>query len=275
VKPPGKNETKVSLTLLASIGVLMSVLSLVLFLLFEFIASNFSPSFSNAERYLRQGKLEHAMALARDVPGETARKAVLRGRIFLAFSIQGHAKDMWSRYGTDSLDWLKGPMADSAVTWFKIAKLRDPSYAEARYYLGVVYKEKGWLREAEEELLETLKLDPANIDARLALGSLYPRMDLCDDAAQHLLDAWRLSPSNSLIAKNLAFLYRFYRDNPESAIVWYNRYLNDPPPGDIDINSARLDLSELLDRYPEYSPEEKQLWRRQPRRFIPRYHGRN
>lgn len=261
--------------MIALIGVLLSAMSLALFLLFEFMASNFSPSYSNAERYLRQGKLEHAMALARDVPGETARKAVLRGRIFLAFSIQGHANDKWSRYGTDSLDWLRGPMADSAAAWFKIAKLRDPSSAEAHYYLGVVYKEKGWFREAEEEFLETLRLDSANIDARLALGSLYPRMDLCDDAAQHLLDAWRLSPSNSQVAKNLAFLYRFYRDNPESAIVWYNRYLNDPPPGDIDFNSAKRDIGELLDRYPEYSPKEKQLWRRQSRKFIPRHRSRD
>jgi Tfp pilus assembly protein PilF len=60
----------------------------------------------------------------------------------------------WSEYGLDSDDWLKGRRLRNALNDFKEAIRRDPSSAEARYFLGVVYREKGWFAEAENQFEE-------------------------------------------------------------------------------------------------------------------------
>ena len=53
-------------------------------------------------------------------------------------------------------------------------------------------------------------------------------------------------------------------------MVWFNRYLNLDPKRDLDANLARIELGNLLDRYPEFILQEPQNWREQGRRFIPK-----
>ncbi|MBN1578611.1 MAG: hypothetical protein JW913_18755 [Chitinispirillaceae bacterium] len=259
-----------SLQVIIISGILLALLSLVVFHSFRFIATRFSPTLSNADRYLRMGKLDEAFAISARVSGNTPAKELLRGKIFLAFALKRQKDDGWRHYGIDSLDWLRGPEVDSALDCFRRAVNLDKKSAVARYCLGVVFKEKGWLHESENALCEALRLDPGNIDARLALGALYPLMNRSPEAAEQLLEAYRRAPDNPRVAKNLALLYRFHSENPESAIIWFNRYLNNAAPGDIGVNQARIELTDLLGRYPELAPEEKQRWREKRRTFVPR-----
>jgi tetratricopeptide (TPR) repeat protein len=259
-----------SVPVIVSIGILVALLSLAVVLAFQFIANRFSPTATNAERYLRRGKLEEAFAMSAKVPGETTAKSLLRGRVFLAFALKQRKDDGWRQYGTDALDWLKGPEVDSALACFKKAIGFDKQSAAGWYWMGVVYKEKGWFREAEDALHESLRLDPESIDARLALASLYPRIGRPREAAGHLLEAYQLMPDNPQVAKNLALLYRFHLENPESAMIWFNRYLNNAPPADIAVNQARIEMNDLIARYPEFVPKEKQRWQQNRRTFVPR-----
>ncbi|MBN1308314.1 MAG: tetratricopeptide repeat protein [Chitinispirillaceae bacterium] len=264
------SEKGLSVPVVVVSGVLLALLSLIVFLSFQLIATRFSPTVSNADRYLRMGKLDEAFALSERVPGESVAKELLRGKIFLALALKRQKDDGWRHYGTDSSDWLRGAKVDSALACFRRAAKRDKESAEAQYFLGVVFKEKGWFHESEDALHEALRLDSGNIDARLALGALYPLMDRSPEAVEHLLDAYQRAPGKPQIAKNLALLYRFHTENPESAIIWFNRYLNSAAPGDIGVNQARMEITDLLDRYPELAPEERQQWRENRRTFVPR-----
>ena len=259
-----------SVPVIVSIGILLALLSLVVVFTIQFITNRFSPTASNAERYLQRGKLDEAFAMSAKVPGETADKALLRGRVFLAFALKQQKDDGWRHYGTDTHDWLKGPEIDSALVCFKKAIASDKKSARGWYWLGIVYKQKGWFPEAEDALHESLRLDPENIDTQLALGSLYPLLGRPRNAVPHLLDAYRQKPDNPQVAKNLALIYRFYLEKPESAMIWYNRYLNNALPADIAVNQARIEMNDLIARYPEFAPKEIQRWQQNKRTFIPR-----
>ncbi len=266
-----ENGRKVSKAVIVTIGIFFALLSIAVVFIFQSLADRFSPTVSNVERFLRKGKLEEAFALSSKVPGETAVKAILRGRVFLALALKERKDDGWRRYGLDQSDWLKGQEVDSAVANFKKAISMDKKSADAYFWLGIVYKEKGWFNEAEDALNESLRLNPKRIETRLALGALYPLMDRPREAVKHLVYAYKIAPDNPDIAKNVARIYRFYLDKPESAMIWFNRYLNNAKPGDIDVNQAKIEMNELIARYPEFVPEEKQLWRQPRRIFIPRY----
>lgn len=260
-----------SVPVIVGSGLVLALSSLALFFMVQWMRSHFSASYSNAERFLRQGKLEQAFALSEKISGESAKSELLRGKIFLARSLQLQRKDGWRQYGTDSTEWLKGPDVDSALHCFQRAIAADSRSTDARYFFGLVYKEKGWLREAEDAFYETLRLDPEHLDARLALGSLYAQFDRPKEAVLQLREAYELEPENPQVAKNLAFIYRFHLEMPESSIVWLSRYLNLARKGDIDINRAILEYQEIVDRYPEYAPEEPPEWKKRSRRkFVPR-----
>jgi tetratricopeptide (TPR) repeat protein len=269
-----KDKNKLSVPVIVLSGLLLAGLSLLVFLLLQFIINRFSPSYSNAERLLRSGKLDEAFVITEGIKTESAEKMLLRGKIFLAKSLQQQKKSGWRHYGNDTHDWLQGPEVDSALACFNKARfLKGGDHALAMYYLGVVYKEKGWFQDAEDALQESLRLDPDNINARLALSSLFSQIDNLPKAMQLLDEAYQLAPNNPQVAKNTAFLYRFHLEIPESSIVWLNRYLDLAEPGDIDINEAKIEIQELLARYPEYAPKETPAWKKKQRQFKPRHNA--
>ena len=89
-------------------------------------------------------------------------------------------------------------------------------------------------------------------------------------ALKHLYYAWDLRDGNPLIAKNIAYTYRFHLQQVDSAIAWFHRYLNIAQKGDIDIHYSKKELHELEARYPEFAVTEVQPWQQQDRKFIPR-----
>jgi tetratricopeptide (TPR) repeat protein len=265
-----KNAKALSLPVVMVSGIVLSLLSLFVFIGLQLMTQRFSPTVANAERYLRKGKIDEAFTLADKMKPGSAARELLRGKLFLARSLKLRKTDGWRSYGTDSADWLQGADADSALACFDAVLALEKQSSSGWYFKGVVAKEKGWLAEAEDAFHEALRFDPGSVVALLALGSLYTQMNRVEAAAAILHEAYKLAPDNPQVSKNTAYLYRFYIDNPESAAVWFNRYLNTAQTGDIDINRAKTEYENILARYPEYRPKEPQLWRENRRKFFPR-----
>lgn len=265
-----KSEKSVSVAVIIISGILLSILSLVLFLTLHFISEHFSPTYKNAERFLREGKIEEAFVLSAKIRGHSVKKMVLRGKLFLARSLKLRKENRWQDYGRNKDDWLTGEDIDSALSCFETAHQMEENNLTALYFTAIVYKEKGWFEKAEELLQEVVRRNEEYIDAHIALGALYTAEEKPVKAAEHLYYANDIKPNNPVIAKNIAFLYRFYLKKPDSSIVWLHRYLNIASKGDIDIQYAKHELYDLEARYPEFSVKEAQPWQKKERTFVPR-----
>ncbi|MBD3317353.1 MAG: tetratricopeptide repeat protein [Chitinivibrionales bacterium] len=247
-----------------------SFLLLAVFLIRHLI-SGWAPSRGNVDSLLRMGKYEEALAVVRSgknkQPG--AQRFVEEGRVWLALAWRRMNRERWSSYGTNEDDWLAVPEADRAEDALNQALEMDPDNTEALYHRGMLYFEKGWFSAAESDFSAVLKSDREHVRARVNLGALYARRNRLQLARKELLRAYRIDPDHPLVLKNLAFLYRFYLDQPDSAMLWANRYLNTEPRNDWDINVVKDEIERMLERYPEHRPEEPMHWR-EPKRFKPR-----
>jgi tetratricopeptide (TPR) repeat protein len=161
--------------------------------------------------------------------------------------------EKWGSYGVNPENWLSDPLAAEAEQCFLDAMAASPDDPEIRLVLGNRYREQGRFSDAELILRSSLEINDENAEAYLALGLLYAEGGANINAALNALNAaWELDNGNPKIAKNIAYFYRFYANDPESSIEWFSRYLNCNPQRDPDINLVRGELSDLIDRYPEY-----------------------
>lgn len=269
-KTDQSGQSGLSSLLILIIGFVLACILFFGFLVIRHISRTYSPSIVNAEKYLKRGKINEAFALSERISSDRPGYFLLRGKIWLAASMKKQDIQSWSEYGLDSDDWLKGEEIENALNDFKEAIRRDPSSAEARYFLGVIYREKGWFAEAENQFEEALSLDPKNLQITLGMASLLVKMDRLTEAESELREAYGIAPEDPAVLKSMAFLYRFYLQKPDSALVWLNRYLNHVKGRDLDINLAKKEFQELIERYPEYEPSEPQDWKKRKPRFIPR-----
>lgn len=235
------------------------------------LAAGWSPSRNNVDKLLKVGKYQEALAVIRGERDKqpSAERLVEEGRVWLALAWERMNRERWSSYGTNENDWFDVPEADRAEKALDQALELDSDNTDALYYRGMLYFEKGWYSAAESDFTAVLKTDRDHVRARVNLGALYSRRDRPDLARNELLRAYEIDPQNPLVLKNLAFLYRFHLDRPDSAMLWSNRYLNTEPRDDWDINVIRDEMQRMLERYPEHRPEEPMEWR-EPRRFKPR-----
>ncbi len=232
-----------------------------------------SPSLKNAERLLQKKKYAEALAVIEKAEnGKEDKPALLveKGRIWFSLALEREKRSRWRDYGTDESNWLKSVEAEKALRCFKKALKLDPENTEAHYLLGQLYMEKGWYSRAETEFLEVLRKKKKHVNALLNLGVTYTQMRRLDLAERELRNAYVMAPDDPAVAKNFAYLYRFYLDKPDSAIAWANRYLNLDPQNDLDINFIRNELEDMLQRYPEYTPSEPMEWKK-PRKFKSRF----
>ena len=69
-----------------------------------------------------------------------------------------------------------------------------PDIAEAHFYLGVAYLDKGYIDDSINEFKEAIRLKPDNVDAHLNLGIVYSEKGNIDDAIKEYKEAIRLKP---------------------------------------------------------------------------------
>ncbi|MFP4163060.1 MAG: tetratricopeptide repeat protein [Chitinispirillaceae bacterium] len=254
-------------------GLVLACLLLGATLAIRFIYNHNTPSLDSTERLLKKGKFQEALAVLDKVDsqkGERSRKRILRGRIIFGLLNQELRNEQWGSYGVNPDNWISHPMADEVERCFLEVLALEPKNVEALILLGNLYKKQGRFNEALEQFNTAVACDRKNSQAVLALGIIHVEAGKLADAERFLEKAWALDSKNPKTAKNIAFFYRFYKKEPESAMIWFNRYLNLKPERDVDANLAKNELRNLIERYPDFTLKEPQKWREQKRRFAPK-----
>lgn len=268
-----KNDRGLSLPVILLSGLICSCMLLGAVLAIRYVHQRHSPSLKSSERLLDKGKYRDALTILEKMEKNehnSIRELSLRGRIMYSLLQELLRKEQWGSYGVDPENWISHPLALEAERCFLGVLAVNPNDAQMRLALGNLYKEQGRFSEAEQQFSIISTIDDRNVEVMLALGVLYAETDQLDDAGIYLAKAWELDRKNPRTAKNIAFLYRFYKELPESSMVWFNRYLNLDPKRDLDANLARIELGNLIERYPEFTLQEPQNWREQGRRFVPK-----
>lgn len=261
-----KNTTDkgLSFPVLLMSGVVAAFFILTTVLLVQYFQSQWSPSIKNAKKLFEDKKYHEALAVINKAEAgqeDNVFFKIEKGKIWFSLAIKRENNTRWRDYGKNDGDWLNSREALNAETELKKAIKLDPSNTEAHLYLGLLFIEKGWFSLAELEFLSILKKDKMHVDAINNLGIVYTEMKRFDLAEKEFRKALSIQPKDYSIAKNLAYLFNFYLDRPDSAIAWINRYLNLNPQNDLDVSFIRKDLEDMLQRYPEYQPPEEMLWK--------------
>jgi len=251
-----ERERKLSFSAIVVSGLLCALLALAAFFAVRRIHTYFNPTVENTERLLSKGKPRDAIALLDKMESGAdfvdSKNSLLRGKALYAMLLEQLKVERWGSYGLNPDNWLAHPLAAEAEQCFIDAMAAAPDDPEVRLVLGNLYREQGRFSDAELILRSLLEIDDENAEAYLAVGLLYAEGGHVNAAERALAAAWELDEGNPKIAKNLAYFYKFYADEPESSIVWFSRYLRGDPKRDPDINLIRAELSDMIDRYPEY-----------------------
>jgi tetratricopeptide (TPR) repeat protein len=254
--PKPKYEKRVSFSVILLSGFLCAMVVLAAVLIVRYIHIFFSPTVENTERLLSMGRPKDAIALLdRMENGDepvNSKSSMLRGKALYAILLEQLRAEKWGSYGINPDNWLSHPLAAEAEQCFIDAMAAAPDDPEIRLVLGNLYREQGRFGDAELILRSLLEIDDENAEAYLAIGLLYAEGRHIDAAERAITAAWELDKGNPKIAKNLAYFYRFYANDPEASIEWFSRYLQSNPRRDVDINLIRAELSDLIERYPEY-----------------------
>ena len=240
-------------------GILFSILIFASLIALRYIEYTFTPSMKSSERLLNKGKPRQAMAVLNKAPGSKqndSKTLLLRGKILFSVLIEQLKEEKWGSYGVNPKNWLSHPLSDEAEKCFLEAIEKSPGDPEIRQVLGNLYREQGRFAEAENILISAVELDDTDTETFLALGLLYAESERLALAEQNLYKAWELDKNNSKAAKNIGYFYRYYKDVPESSIVWFSRYIDLNPKRDTDINFVKAELQNLLERYPEFDSRE-------------------
>ncbi len=85
-------------------------------------------------------------------------------------------------------DWFES----KAVRQYKARLEKNPDDAEAHFYLGAAYEEKGKTRKAICEFEEALRIHPKSAEAHFNLGVLHESLNEGKQAVYHILKAGNL-----------------------------------------------------------------------------------
>jgi len=256
MEEPRRHEKKLSFSVILAGGFFCALIMFAAVVVIRHIHTYFNPTVENTERLLSMGKPKDAMALLNKMEKGAgtvdAKSSLLRGKVLYALLIEKLNAERWGSYGINPDNWLSHPLAAEAEQCFIDAMAAAPDDPEIRLVLGNLYREQGRFSDAELILRSALEIDDQNAEAYLAIGLLYAEGGHLDAAERALDAAWELDKGNPKIAKNIACFYRFYANEPELSIEWFSRYLRSDPKRDTDVNLIRAELSDLIERYPEY-----------------------
>jgi len=251
-----RREGGLSFSAILISGILCAGVVFVAYLAVRHIHIFFNPTIENTERLLSMGKPRDAVSLLNKMEKSGAaaggKSDLLRGKALYAMLMEKLKEEKWGSYGTNPDNWLSDPLAAEAERCFLDAMAASPDDPEIRLTLGNLYREQGRFSDSELILRSLLEIDDQNAEAYLAIGLLYAEGGHLVAAERALTAAWDLDRGNPKIAKNLACFYRFYANEPELSIEWFSRYLRSEPKRDPDVNLIRAELSDLIERYPEY-----------------------
>ena len=253
-----KNDNRLSFAAILTGGIICAVMLLISLAVIRHIYRTYTPTLSNSEHMLAKGKPEQAKQLLDKMKtansGSDAKTLTLRGKVLYSMLLEQLNAENWSSYGVNPENWIAHPLADEAEQCFLEAIKISPDDPEPRCVLGSLYRDQGRFAEAEATLRSALEIDGNNAEAFLVLGLLYAEGERLGAAEKAMLYAWDLDEGNAKIAKNIGYFYRYYKNDPQAAILWLGRYLDyADPKRERDIFPVRSELRHLLERYPEFN----------------------
>ncbi len=140
-------------------------------------------------------------------------------------------------------DALAKKSYDEAIAKFQKAQEAAPRNAEANYYLGEAYREKGVLDSAQTFLERAYDFNDEYVPTLLALGSLYTKIGQWDKAEKRFTEAAKVDKKNPGIPYAFGAAY-LEADSLDRAIIYFSKAKDD----DSSFVDAYVGLAEAYGR---------------------------
>lgn len=137
-----------------------------------------------------------------------------------------------------------------AMGAFHDALEKEPDHARARYGLGLVFIETGYVDGAEREFKKAVAIDPSFGDAYLGLGRLYYKLGRPTESEESILLASRHGAGESPQAHYLLGLFARERESEWEAETHFRSALREEPDN-VEFRLALVDLLRERGRYDE------------------------
>jgi len=234
--------------------------------------------YQRAESYMRQGKVDDAIAAARPILDrpETASYMHMRlARLFakadrkeeafqhLMAALRHHPNDPDVRL-SGAAELIKIGRIEEGIKHYKETLRLNPNDAVAHNNLGVLLEDQGHFDEAYTHYSEAVRSDPAMPVARNNLGNLMARLGHYEEAIRHFAKAVEDDPKQQDYHYNLA-VQLANAGYADKAIERYQKAL------ELDPNDARAhnNLGLLLAEKKEYEAAERHY--REALRVVPEF----
>lgn len=235
--------------------------------------SKHTPSIKVANKYYEKGEPEKSLNVLNNLPNNIKGQSgtlYKMGQNWYLKAWKEQSENHWKDYGKDPQDWFKGESVDKALHFFKEAQ-RDSVYrADATFYIALIYMQKGWYQKSTREFKNLFKLDPRHKEGILNYAVLLSREGKYREAEQVLLDGIKMYPDFSEYYKNLFWLYDFYLNEPDKAVSFGDRYKKLAPKNDFAVLRVNNELIDLLARYPELKSDTLLIVQEMGKKFVPR-----
>jgi tetratricopeptide (TPR) repeat protein len=117
---------------------------------------------------------------------------------------------LFGKYFDMAMEYKRAGDLDMAIETFRRALRVNPKSATVMYNLGILYFEKGMIREAIEWYRKTLSMSNSVeliVDSYINLAICYLKMGKLGDAENHLIQAAELAPDHPDLIYNLGVVY--------------------------------------------------------------------
>jgi len=112
----------------------------------------------------------------------------------------------WDLFLNLGLLYLETNQPATAINVLQLATLLAPEHPETHYNLAIAYDRVGKFKQAEQEILLSLRLNPSQLDARNQLGVIYAEEGYYARARDEWQELAASAPDYSPARTNLALL---------------------------------------------------------------------
>lgn len=130
--------------------------------------------------------------------------------------------------------FFRGRMFESDLSFWQSAVRQAPDLAVARNWLGIAFRNRGMLEEAEQQYRAAFAFDPGHTVARMNLAEIMMRTGRPDEAVSLLEWLVKIEPENATVRVNLGLAYSMQERLEEAAAEW--RRALEIEPGNFSAN---------------------------------------
>ena len=151
-----------------------------------------------------------------------------------------------SMYRVIAKCYKRKKMYDAAISEFKKAIEKDPTYAKAYYSLGRLYFDLDRLQEAEDTARKVLEINPQFINGYLLLGYIYYyKQGEADKAIVEYEKVLEIDPKEPYALTNMGTIYE-EKGERQKAITYYEKAIEAHPNHSM-VQTAKKNLDRLTE----------------------------